>query len=83
VIGDAVNTAARVEAATREIGDDVLNSDATRELAGDELFEFEPRTSVTLKGKRDVVTLWAPRLAAPARTPTRAKVVESTPSIPR
>ena len=32
VIGDAVNTASRVEAATRETGDDVLITDATREL---------------------------------------------------
>ena len=74
VIGDAVNTAARVEAATREIGDDVLITDATRELAGDDLFRFEPRTSVTLKGKRDEVTLWAPRLAPPARAPARGEV---------
>jgi class 3 adenylate cyclase len=74
VIGDAVNTAARVEAATREIGDDVLITDATRELAGDDLFRFEPRTSVTLKGKRDEVTLWAPRLAPPVRAPARGEV---------
>ena len=74
VIGDTVNTAARVEAATREIGDDVLITDTTRELAGDELFAFEPRTSVTLKGKREVVTLWAPRLTCSAQPPTPAEV---------
>src|ERR1035437_620307 len=70
VIGDTVNTAARVEAATRGTGDDVLITDTTRELAGDELFAFEPRTSVTLKGKREVVTLWAPRLTCSAQPPT-------------
>jgi class 3 adenylate cyclase len=70
VIGNAVNTAARVEAVTREIGDDVLITDATRVLAGDQLFAFEPRTSVSLKGKRDPVALWAPRVAATAQAPT-------------
>ena len=40
VIGDAVNTASRVEAATRETGDDILITDATRELLPDGRFEL-------------------------------------------
>ena len=63
VIGDTVNTAARVEAATRETGDDVLVTEATRLLLADEDLEFEERPPVPLKGKREQVRLWAPRTA--------------------
>ncbi len=63
VIGDAVNTAARVEAATRETGDDVLITDATRELLPGDGLELEERPPVPLKGKREQVQLWAPRAA--------------------
>jgi class 3 adenylate cyclase len=69
VIGDAVNTAARVEATTRETGDDVLITDATRRLLREEACEFDERPPVALKGKRVSVQLWAPRarvLASPA-----------------
>jgi len=59
VIGDAVNTAARVEAATRETGDHVLVTDATRALLPDGRFAFEERPPVPLKGKRDDVGLCA------------------------
>jgi class 3 adenylate cyclase len=62
VIGDAVNTAARVEAATRETGDDVLITEYTRELLPDGRFEYEERPPVPLKGKRTKVKLWAPRM---------------------
>jgi class 3 adenylate cyclase len=66
VIGDTVNTAARVEAATRETGDDVLITEYTRELLPDGRFEFEERPPVPLKGKRTKVNLWAPRRLSPA-----------------
>lgn len=60
VIGDAVNVAARVEAATRQTGDDVLITDATRRLlVGDRT--FEPRGGMALKGKAEPVELFAPR----------------------
>jgi adenylate cyclase len=59
VIGDAVNTAARVEAATRETGDAVLVTDATRELLPDGRFAFEARPPMPLKGKRADVGLCA------------------------
>jgi class 3 adenylate cyclase len=65
VIGDTVNTAARVEAATRETGDDLLITDATKALLCQDSFEFEERPPVPLKGKSVVVRLWAPRRLAP------------------
>jgi class 3 adenylate cyclase len=61
VIGDVVNTAARVEAATRETGDDVLITDATRKRLEGGRFEFEERPPVRLKGKSEEVRLWVPR----------------------
>jgi adenylate cyclase len=61
VIGDAVNVASRVEAATRETGDDVLVTDATRALIEDAPCEFDERAGVVLKGKSEPVRLWACR----------------------
>lgn len=59
VIGDAVNVAARVEAATRETGDDVLVTEATRALLtrGPELVS---RGVLPLKGKTQPLELFAP-----------------------
>jgi adenylate cyclase len=59
VIGDAVNTASRVEAATRETGDAVLVTDATRALLTDGRFVLEDRPPMPLKGKRTDVGLGA------------------------
>ena len=60
VIGDAVNTAARVEQLTRETGDDVLLTEATRRLLRRDHGAFFERPKVVLKGKRQVVRLYAP-----------------------
>jgi class 3 adenylate cyclase len=60
VIGDAVNTAARVEAATRETGDDVLITEATRACLCHDRLEFLERPPVPMKGKSVAVRLWAP-----------------------
>ena len=59
VIGDAVNVAARVEAATRETGDDVLVSAETRSRLTS-LDGLVSRGSVRLKGKAEPVELFAP-----------------------
>ena len=62
VIGDAVNTAARVESATRETGDDLLITDATlARLPGELAREFSERDAVELKGKQERIRLFGPR----------------------
>jgi class 3 adenylate cyclase len=67
VIGDPVNVAARVERATRELGDTVLLTEATRCLLTDDAIEVEERGELQLKGKSEPVRLWAPSVAAPPR----------------
>ena len=71
VIGDPVNTAARVEAATRLTGDDVLITDTTLRALGPPGDDFEERPPVPLKGKAATVRLYAPRLASQPRAERR------------
>jgi adenylate cyclase len=59
VIGDAVNVASRVEAATRETGDSVLVTERTRALLSERHAPLVERVGVTLKGKRENVRLYA------------------------
>jgi class 3 adenylate cyclase len=62
VIGDPVNTAARVEAATRVTGDDVLITEATREALDPSTRNgFVERPATPLKGKTTTIRLYAPR----------------------
>jgi class 3 adenylate cyclase len=61
VIGDPVNTAARVEAATRITGDDILITESTLRALGPAGDGFEERPSVPLRGKAEAVRLYAPR----------------------
>ena len=61
VIGDPVNVAARVEAATRDTGDQILISEHVHRRLQRCRVEFDQRTDVALKGKRAPVTLFAPR----------------------
>jgi adenylate cyclase len=58
VIGDTVNTAARVESATRDTGDDLLITHATRSLIDDDDAWIE-RPAVQLKGKSQPVRIYA------------------------
>jgi class 3 adenylate cyclase len=69
VIGETVNTAARVGEATRHTGDGILVTNSTRERLPSERFEFDERPSVPMKGKRERVRLWAPRALAKETTP--------------
>lgn len=63
VIGDTVNTAARVERATRELGHDVLITESTRRLLTPGRFELQECPRVALRGKSEQVSLWFPRHA--------------------
>jgi adenylate cyclase len=75
VIGDPVNTAARVEQVTRQTGDDVLVTDATRRLLRCEHGGFDERPAVPLKGKTERVQLWAPCALATATAAAWARTV--------
>jgi adenylate cyclase len=69
VIGDPVNVAARVERATRETGDVILMTEATRCLLTRD-FALGERGSMPLKGKSGDVALWSarPDRAVPGRS---------------
>jgi adenylate cyclase len=61
VIGDPVNVASRVEAATRSLGAGVLVTERTREeLSGSAGFDLEDVGSHRLKGVEEPVALYAP-----------------------
>jgi adenylate cyclase len=65
VIGDAVNVASRVEAATRDLDENVLITEATAsELSGD--VEVTECGEHELKGLPDPLKLFAPRIRAAA-----------------
>ena len=57
-----MNTAARVEAATRVTGDDVLITETTLRALGPDGERFEERPAAPLKGKTATVRLYAPPL---------------------
>jgi adenylate cyclase len=59
VIGDPVNVAARVENLTRETGDVVLVTEATRCLLSDGARELESRGDFALKGVSEPVPIYA------------------------
>jgi class 3 adenylate cyclase len=62
VIGDAVNTAARVEQCTRTTDEDVLVTEATRCLLERDHCGFEELPDTQLRGKTEHVRLYAPRV---------------------
>jgi class 3 adenylate cyclase len=66
VIGDTVNTAARIEALTRLTGDDVLITDATHARLRRDHGGLVERPAAELKGKAEPVRVWAPRTKEPA-----------------
>src|SRR3954447_4614655 len=68
VIGDAVNVASRVEHLTRETGDTLLLTEATRCLL-DDPENLDPRGDVALKGKSDPIPVYA--VPVGARDPVR------------
>ena len=76
VIGDAVNVAARVEAETRQTGDSLLLTEATRERLG-ESFDLESRGERVLKGIERPVRLYAPPRDRDALLPDPVEAVRS------
>lgn len=60
VIGDPVNVAARVEAATRSTGDVILITEHTKQLLQREEVALEERPNVPHKGKTYPVAVYAP-----------------------
>jgi class 3 adenylate cyclase len=59
VIGDPVNVAARVENLTRETGDPVLVTEATRCLLSDSADGLESRGEFALKGVSEPVPIYS------------------------
>jgi class 3 adenylate cyclase len=59
VIGDAVNVASRIEALTRETGDDILLSETTRDLLGAGASSLIARGSTPIKGRAAPVQIFA------------------------
>ena len=57
VIGDAVNLASRLESSTKELGTDILISDDTHALIGDE-FETRAVREITVKGRAKSVLVY-------------------------
>jgi len=79
VIGDPVNVAARVERLTRETGDAVLVTEATRCLLSDAGEDLEPRGDFALKGVSEPVPIYAlaPRLDESLRWVSRTPQAEA------
>lgn len=65
-IGDAVNVASRVEAATRVTGDPILVSEATKRLIRRSPVELEGRPAVSAKGGELAMGMYAPRVGRSA-----------------
>jgi adenylate cyclase len=58
VIGDTVNLASRLESLNKEVGSELLVSDAVREAAGDAIGEAVPLGPVSVRGYAEPVTVW-------------------------
>ncbi|MEU9130617.1 adenylate/guanylate cyclase domain-containing protein [Kitasatospora sp. NPDC048540] len=58
VVGDTVNTAARIEQATKDHSRAILISDATRAALAAMPPDLEPVGEITLRGKANPTTLW-------------------------
>lgn len=74
VLGDAVNVAARLESANRQLGTDILVSGAIRDLLTG-THRFAPLGRVVLKGKREAVELFTP--VGPVREPVPAWLTQA------
>ena len=60
VIGDPVNVAARVQDATRDLGERILLTEATRSLLENDQIPLAPRGSLELRGKASPISVYSP-----------------------
>lgn len=60
VIGDAVNLASRVEGLTKQLGEKVLVTAATKERAGEDEFAWRAAEATSVKGKAAPVQTYVP-----------------------
>ena len=58
VIGDTVNLASRLESLNKEVGSQLIVSDAVREAASDAIGEALPLGPVSVRGYAEPVTVW-------------------------
>ena len=58
MLGDVVNLASRIEGLTKELGADILVSEATRDAVGDEL-DARPMPPTEVRGKSELVRTFA------------------------
>ena len=58
VIGDTVNLASRLESLNKEVGSQLIVSDAVREAAQDAIGEALPLGAVPVRGYAEPVTVW-------------------------
>ena len=65
VVGDPVNVAARVQDATRELGEPLLLTEATRALLDSPPPGLETRGTLALRGKPEPVAVYAPERVTP------------------
>jgi adenylate cyclase len=79
VIGDPVNVAARVENLTRETGDVVLLTEATRCLLTDDSPRLEARGSFALKGVAEPVPIYALPIELDERLRRSSKTAQAQP----
>lgn len=74
VVGDAVNVAARVQDATRNLAERLLVTEATRLLLGHDR-GLEPRGAICLRGKAQPIAVYGqPAVTLPGRPPRRKEL---------
>lgn len=66
VIGDAVNTAARLESLTKELQTPIVLSEATKDAAGGS-YEFRQLSSVAVRGKSAKINVFTPLIGGAAQ----------------
>ena len=58
VIGDTVNLASRLESLNKEVGSQLVVSEAVREAAGDAVGQALPLGALPVRGYAEPVTVW-------------------------